>query len=294
MEPPTTGKISIETTKGSLEIELWCKQCPITCLKLIEKVRNGDLVGLKLVKNSDVRIAVNVNSKDKNPRVIFKRGYVGVDDDLVFGMDDGWNGLVIGKLVGESIYVLEKIDDEFDCVVKSSLVIVPYFDLEDKVEEKDKEEVKVKEEKPKKRKINLGYEEEDDGFEMKSSYELMPKRKKEVVKIENKEAEEVIPTIQATSETKETGSEAQTETQAQSEEDKSKEEEPTEPKEPEKKEAQPGTDTPTQSKESKESEIIELSQITEESLSSHPDLNYPFDKYKDIPIDIIRNHKYRI
>lgn len=286
MEPATTGKISIETTKGRLEIELWCKECPVTCLKLVQKVRNGELKGLKLVKNGDVRIGLDLKSNDKNPRVTFKRGYVGVDDDLVFGMDNGWQGLTIGKLVGESIYVLEKIDDEFECVVKSGQVIVPYFELEDvKVEEKEE----VKEKVRPKRKINLGYEEEEDGFEMKSSYELMPKKGKiEKKREEDSQTQEQEVKPQEEAKTQDTAQEMTPEQEHV--ETKSIETEQPDTKESESSE--------TKQSETKQSETEESDPKTSQSilppLINHPDLNYPFDKYKDIPIETVRNHKYRI
>ncbi len=35
-EPPTTGKVTLHTTYGDLEIELWCKETPRTCSNFIQ------------------------------------------------------------------------------------------------------------------------------------------------------------------------------------------------------------------------------------------------------------------
>lgn len=40
-EPPTSGKVLLETTHGDVEIELWCKEAPIACRNFVQLCMEG-------------------------------------------------------------------------------------------------------------------------------------------------------------------------------------------------------------------------------------------------------------
>lgn len=53
-EPPTTGKVILETSGGELEIELWCTETPKTCKNFITLCLEGYYDGTifhRLIKN---------------------------------------------------------------------------------------------------------------------------------------------------------------------------------------------------------------------------------------------------
>ncbi|EDQ91497.1 uncharacterized protein MONBRDRAFT_34983 [Monosiga brevicollis MX1] len=45
-EPPTTGKVVIETSRGDLDVELWCKECPLASRNFIQLALEGFYEGL--------------------------------------------------------------------------------------------------------------------------------------------------------------------------------------------------------------------------------------------------------
>ena len=40
-EPPTSAKLILITTHGELEVELWAKECPLTCKNFIQLCLEG-------------------------------------------------------------------------------------------------------------------------------------------------------------------------------------------------------------------------------------------------------------
>ena len=40
-EPPTSGKVLLETTHGDVEIELWCKEAPVACRNFVQLCMEG-------------------------------------------------------------------------------------------------------------------------------------------------------------------------------------------------------------------------------------------------------------
>ncbi|KAJ2248193.1 Peptidyl-prolyl isomerase cwc27, partial [Coemansia sp. RSA 455] len=40
-EPPTSGKVTLETTAGEIEVELWSKQSPKACRNFIQLCLEG-------------------------------------------------------------------------------------------------------------------------------------------------------------------------------------------------------------------------------------------------------------
>ncbi len=49
-EPATTAKVILHTEKGRLDIELWAKECPITCRNFLTNCINGKFNGLTFYK----------------------------------------------------------------------------------------------------------------------------------------------------------------------------------------------------------------------------------------------------
>ncbi|KAI9295498.1 cyclophilin-like protein [Neoconidiobolus thromboides FSU 785] len=41
LEPPTSGKVILITSVGDIEVELWCKECPLACRNFIQLCLEG-------------------------------------------------------------------------------------------------------------------------------------------------------------------------------------------------------------------------------------------------------------
>lgn len=157
LEPPTTGKIILRTTHGDFEIELWCKETPLTtrnfiqlCLeqyytntifhRLIPKfiIQGGDKSGTGLGGNS-----IYDNKPFKNeihPRLKFnRRGLVGMANSgvgvnlsqffITFDKCPLLNrkNTLFGRVVGSTVFNLNEMEnlrtDEFDRPVDPPVVL---------------------------------------------------------------------------------------------------------------------------------------------------------------------------
>lgn len=283
MEPPTTGKVVIHTTKGSLVIDLWCKECPRATRVLMEYILSEKLRGIEINNHPQyVEILVDwpqVPIQETNARLKFKRGYVGVLDDGLFicKENDVYNGFVIGKLVGDSIYNLQALEnEEFKNSIKGGEVLVKYFeDIEIPQQIVQVEEV-IKIERPKKKRIKLDYAVEDDGFTMKSIYDVTRSKEQKEKEKQREEKEE-----------------REEEKEKEDEEDKGNEEKNKKDIDQiERDKDQEEKDQNQEEKKTKQETSQEINHIQNSSDDVIIPNSRPFDKYKDIPMEILRNHKY--
>ncbi|KAJ1610923.1 hypothetical protein OJ253_1018 [Cryptosporidium canis] len=133
---PTTGKLIFETTLGEIDIELWCKECPIITRRFLELCEGGFFNGksvFKVFKGQFVVLGeVGIDLTDKfeyesNSRLKFKRrGMVGLFNDdeyarsiespnqIFITMDkigDFDRYTLFGKVVNNTIYNLIEIQN---------------------------------------------------------------------------------------------------------------------------------------------------------------------------------------
>lgn len=159
LEPQTSAKCIVHTSKGNLSIELWAKECPITAriflqhclddryngLKLSTMVGDSALILGNLDINNDTNSGANSVVPEVNSRMNFQReGYLGWDiqRNTWFITTKEWdtnNKNVLGKLVDQSIYVFRDICSGatvqtdpttflYPAEVSHVEVTIPYFD----------------------------------------------------------------------------------------------------------------------------------------------------------------------
>lgn len=217
MEPATSAKVALTTTKGDLEIELWAKECPLSVRTFIENciaqrytnkcfdIEKGKLIQLQSIEDQEYNIKNEFSSRLK----FDKRGMVGIVNDgtgysnrnscasIFITVDSApqlnYNYTLIGKIVGDSYYNVTKIHDSemengkpiFPIKVIDSRVPVKYFDIDEsqlKPEEPIRPATKIRKTKGNKIKLNYDDEEHDSedkqDFKMKSAYDLMPEKMK--------------------------------------------------------------------------------------------------------------------
>lgn len=46
-EPPTHGKVCLETTVGDIEIELFSRECPKACRNFVQVIKKNIFTGLR-------------------------------------------------------------------------------------------------------------------------------------------------------------------------------------------------------------------------------------------------------
>ncbi|EDO15355.1 hypothetical protein Kpol_457p6 [Vanderwaltozyma polyspora DSM 70294] len=127
LEPQTTAKCIIYTSKGNLNVELWAKECPIASKLFIETCLSKFWVGSSLGEfgedGSKLYIDFDGDTKFKdsiamesNSRLLFNReGLLGWDIDagLWFVTTsekcDGKRKILIGKIVDQTIYNFREI-----------------------------------------------------------------------------------------------------------------------------------------------------------------------------------------
>jgi peptidyl-prolyl cis-trans isomerase SDCCAG10 len=202
LEPQTSAKVRLKTTKGWLEIELWAKETPITSRIFLQNVLDGKFNGCefdRIVPNFIVQLGNDPSNESREPDHQFedefssrlkynKRGLVGSvnlnkrnsNTGKFFITLDEANELnnrntIFGKVVGDGIFTLLKIADGellketplYPVKILSGEVLLPYF--EDLVREEQSEIARVpkvngkkKTEKKKKPKVKLYL---DDGEE---------------------------------------------------------------------------------------------------------------------------------
>lgn len=233
LEPATTARVILETSKGPLEFELWAKETPLASRNFLQRCAEGYYDGKtfhRIAKgfvaqagsgyrdnSTDAFFADEIHTRLKftsRPRGILgtanmsgKKNSNGSQFIITLGngpQTQALNGksTVFGKIVGDSIYNLAKIelDSEmledgetpmYPTVIKSAKILESYFDdLVYKSATKDAtEEAKpVFKKRAKKAKVRVSYDddedaEEDEGiqlnkpakkrFKMKSAHETM-------------------------------------------------------------------------------------------------------------------------
>lgn len=166
IEPKTSAKVVIDTSKGELEIELWAKEVPIASRNFLQRCAEGYYEGTTFHRVlKDFLIQAGSGPLDDAPpfkdefhsRLKFKgRGYLGcanvsgkrnsngsqffitVGNGQQVSNLNGKNTL-FGKVVGKSIYNLARIESEgeiledgetpmFPTVIKGVKILNPYFD----------------------------------------------------------------------------------------------------------------------------------------------------------------------
>ncbi|KAL7069483.1 peptidyl-prolyl cis-trans isomerase, cyclophilin-type family protein [Cryptosporidium serpentis] len=161
-EPITSGKVLFETTLGEIDIELWCKECPVTCRNFIQLCMEGYYEGTifhRVIKDFIIQGGdptgtgsggENIYGKsfdnEIHPRLKFRyRGLVGMaNQDTGSGpvnnsqffitlsklhqLDNKYT--LFGKVVGKTIYnVIEmgEVDvDNSDCPILPIKIIKSY------------------------------------------------------------------------------------------------------------------------------------------------------------------------
>lgn len=209
LEPATTAKVALITTKGPIEIELWAKEVPNISRVFIQNCLDKKYIGTTfnkvikdyLVQTSKIKEPETLKLKDEfHSRLKFnKRGLVGaVHDDkrnsnnvdslfitLKPTPEFNNNYVLFGKIMGDSIYNVVKINESeleseetpmYPAEITDIKILVQYFD--DLVESKEHiaEPAKKKAKKAKKSRVKLDYtleDEEDTGFKMKSAHDLL-------------------------------------------------------------------------------------------------------------------------
>lgn len=212
LEPPTTANITIETTKGSIEVEIWAKEIPITTKSFLQNCLDGkytgqtfptilpNLVQLEPIDGADYQFKDEFHS-----RIRFNRkgllGFLKENEDFKNNHTTGsffvtltdipqYNNkyIIFGKVVGDSFYNVMKIRDSelkdgipiYPAKITNIKVNIQYFeDLVEPVPQEIQEPV-FKKAKKGKGKVKLNYddgEEVADNFVMKSAHELLNDRK---------------------------------------------------------------------------------------------------------------------
>lgn len=244
IEPATTAAVTLHTSRGEITLELWAKEVPRTCRLFLARCISGDLAGsgnssinvARLLKGELVQFS-NYSGKKGDPAFAQKelhsrlnftartRGYIGAGwaaDDLEDSNNDKDSGFfvtlgisprvralngrhtVFGKVVGDSVYTLSKIEDgaiEDDgkpvtpIIITEAVVTKPYFeDIQKLLDEKNSEKeaakakaasatiqsiVSKKKAIAKKAKVRLSYDDDDEdaGIPLRNVGQKPPKKK---------------------------------------------------------------------------------------------------------------------
>ncbi|AJW06609.1 Cwc27p [Saccharomyces cerevisiae YJM1418] len=203
IEPQTTAKCILYTTKGNIAIELWAKECPETCKRFLSMLSdgtftNGEFKELKptqwLMFNANSTGEYRTVAEEKNPRIRFNRdGLLGWDRRrntwFITVLADSKHVLndcnVFGKIVGKSIYIFREIlggeieassrDNDvkrfvYPAVLKDVMITIPFFEdifgSKRRLEDNEKKEQEPAKKLVKSAKVKMVYEDEqedDDG-----------------------------------------------------------------------------------------------------------------------------------
>lgn len=153
IEPSTSAKCIVKTSKGRIDIELWARELPKTTKSFLESCQGQKLEKLDTLR-SDGTVTMVGGAPNKELEIerharirSCRRGSVGYDkstnqwflssEECSVYDNDRWT--LIGKIVGESNYLLRRIVDESELdgngrfvyppVVNYTEVTVPFFDL---------------------------------------------------------------------------------------------------------------------------------------------------------------------
>lgn len=220
LEPPTTARAVLETSKGPLEIELWAKETPLASRNFLQRCAEGYYDGKtfhRVVRgfvaqagsgfrddSKDSFFADELHSRLKftsRPRGILgtanmngKKNSNGSQFIITLGngpQTQALNGksTVFGRVVGESVYNLAKIESEgemledgetpmYPTVINSTRILEPYFDdlVYKKTKDKPVEATKPVKKKTK-AKVRLSYD-DDEGEEGTASLSARPAKKR--------------------------------------------------------------------------------------------------------------------
>lgn len=179
-EPSTSAKCILNTSKGRLDVELWARevpaaskaflqQCQDDVVSRLTKVRSDGTVTMGQIRYAHIEPEHHTLIRD------CKRGTVGWDGHtgewFVATQDCPWNEnrTLIGKVVGQSNYVLRRIVDESELnqngefiyppLVESVELTIPYFDLKPKVKQQQQKQL----DRPRKAaKVKMSYESDEE------------------------------------------------------------------------------------------------------------------------------------
>lgn len=206
MEVKPTANVTLATSKGEIEIELFAKELPNLCRAFIENCASGNYNGLhfnKLTSSAVELLTLSHASELKHEthkRIKFDpRGSVGllrVENTRLSSANGFFIALkpisefaadytFIGRVVGDSIYNVLKIleaerkpgSDEpvYPITIAECSVNIPYFE-DIKTVRQVAPAVETKKKKPRKM-VKLGFDddeaEDEVGFTMKSAHELL-------------------------------------------------------------------------------------------------------------------------
>eukprot|EP00457_Paulinella_chromatophora_P004978 gb/GEZN01004991.1/.p1 GENE.gb/GEZN01004991.1/~~gb/GEZN01004991.1/.p1 ORF type:complete len:551 (-),score=128.61 gb/GEZN01004991.1/:119-1771(-) len=202
-EPETTGKVVVSTTFGDLDVELWCKECPLACKNFIQLCLEGyydNCLVTRVIKDFMVQTGDPTGTggggesiygdafKDEfHSRLRFsRRGLLAMansgknsnQSQFFFTLGPTpWlqkKNTLFGKVTGDTVYNLIKMNDmETDAedkpaleqrIIKTDVVLSPFTDIIPRLKVDDKP--KKKKEKKKKKKLELlSFGEEADALE---------------------------------------------------------------------------------------------------------------------------------
>ncbi|GEQ69113.1 hypothetical protein JCM33374_g2784 [Metschnikowia sp. JCM 33374] len=210
MDIKPTARVTLVTTKGNIDIELFPKELPQSCREFLSNCINKKYVGLEfakitpsLIQSSQLENSPDIK-QEKNPRIKFNsRGAVGLlrVEGTRFSSASGFfislehvttytsDYVFIGNVVGESIYNVVKIkDSELKPGTESPLYTVNITDCivsESYFNDLEKRTITTENKKRKKPRttVKLDYEDEDDTettdaatFVVRSAHELLSDR----------------------------------------------------------------------------------------------------------------------
>lgn len=215
LEPLTTAKVVLETTKGPIEIDLWAKEVPELTREFMQNCLDEKYVGKtfnKILKNYLVQTAPVdeeklTNHKDEfHSRIRYdKRGVVGSVHHnrkntnsvgsffITLKPTPEFNGtyVPIGKVTNESIYNVMRISESemngevplYPVKITASKVVVKYFnDLQRLNRISPEEPLHKKPKRSRQPKLTLNYdmedeEKEEETFKLKSAHEMLGDKK---------------------------------------------------------------------------------------------------------------------
>lgn len=85
IEPPTTGRVILNTGRGPLEFELWCKEAPIACHNFLQRCSEGYYDGStfhRVVRNFIVQGGIGWRDNDSNDPSESGKGSKGFPDEF--------------------------------------------------------------------------------------------------------------------------------------------------------------------------------------------------------------------
>lgn len=208
LEPATTAKVILVSTKGPIEIDIWAKEVPNVSRQFIQNCIDKKYVGMTfskvikdyLIQTSKINEQGPLMKDEFHSRLKYnKRGLLGAvhnDKRNTTNVDSIFitlkptpefnnNYVLFGKLVGESIYNVVKINESeleseetplYPAEITDIKIPIQYFEDLVKSEETVHEPPKKKAKKVKKNQVKLDYDVEDDqdtDFKMKSAHDLL-------------------------------------------------------------------------------------------------------------------------